>query len=991
MRGPQIIAELSTPLLTRMVHNLIGTSIGCPDDPKQRFSDIDITEVIAFRGNDGFLGGIVEGVAADLRKNLDPDISVDLTVLEPGGGGLIEVPVTFLLVSGTARIFSDTQLGIQGMSDPPGDPFRFVFSRFTPSDSTASAPLLFQLTIEKDASAQNLVARLQFISAFNAAALAVGGSRIVDAVRFLRKRQLPPVLLPSLTGVFSALGSSMVIVNQGATTEDWIGDLQGTGTRGIRIGFDILHSDDYSGWIAFYAGTPWDLQSSGYQEEWAVFASGDFLMLMSQQAAGSLLKPQGDISFSLGRNLILTADWDGSRVSISSPVYSRGVEVGTVSLTMKPSVGAVAGFQGESITTFQLTLCANFNLNPGVAIGVTLLGSLVGTAVGGIGGPWGALIGGLFGTALGVAGDLIITDYAKSQAANRLKAPNAQWKCGPLQDGCRDCGSVINRFIANIGQLRLRRVTNSQSGVVLAGSVDWSPAGSLPRIARLELSVGTWQPAIAGICGTPSRNPVQSLRLKNSGDLPLVICGIDDLSGIDVLKVVRGTEPVSFPFNIDAGTVYDVTILAAIDEHPEYNPAQQLNIRVLSNGGASIVDLNAHGSAKLEDEQEWLRRVALYEALCSAIGEHMSPQIWRGIEFIDPVPFERRDRLVESLQIQLSAVENPTVEVVGTGGRILARTTNRLGPLRLSTDVHRVPAIRHASCSFFVRKASDGETSQKALSFDQKNLPSRLLYREGPWVTLGAPIRGALAFSSEQLAVLMESALCVTGVTWRRLGPWHTVLLDRPRGMARLDGGLAVITAEQLLYYDRTLRCRARLEGAFIAVAATGEKLWVADERRMIEFHATDSTLTENRSLDFSGIDQLLSDGRRVFAIKQHGVWDVTTSEPRDLGIAAHRLAAFGGTITAVYGDRAVTFDSSGQPIVEYAYLPWFASIIEWPSVGVAIETRESGALLVLYERHQTLLDLRHQPEPVQTWLQARGSRHGQAGHGMRSPRGSGH
>jgi len=1010
MQGPQLIFELSNSLLTHAFHNGIGVLQGCPDlNAPQFVTAINIKEIVPFRGDDPDSANVLNAIASQFRQieQQNPNIMFPVSpqpqqrqgVRTAGdlNNALLQETNVFFLVSGDAFQFTSDQLDRQGTSDD--EQFHIAFDRtFTTSqlDQHHLPALLLQLSsVTLDASTETLTFHLQFVSLFSPFVLAGllppdQTQLIVQAIVFLQQKLGDiPLRLP-LGASLSALDPSTSVVNRGITTESVTSDVPIA--RGIRVAFDLVPPDDATGWRAFHEHPqPFSFQqTSSYHEEWTASASGEILAFLAEQAAGKALKPVKGINFGPGR-AVVQAGWNGSALLAQAPVFSGDLDVGTITLTAIPSLGQAS--TAGAPTPLHLQLCVNFTVDVGAGIledaAFTILGVLVGALVAGF--P-GAVIGGIIGAVVGFAGDIGVSAGVPQAVGQIFGSKPLPIDCGELLDNCRDCDVTLDTSLANLGDLRLRRVTTSLQGLQLAGSIDWIGGQGdalLPiGLMQLESRFGWGFPWTA--CET-SVDPSKPLSLTNTGALPLLVCQpkqrpvpgqADNILDVTVQTTGQPAGFVgTFPLTLGPGQAVPLIVHARISRRPDYRSDLPLPLRILSGGGARVIDVNAGGAAVPEDPARALADALLASRLCHLLTLFPGRliRIWR---FPDPVPFRPGDQVRERLTVGIASLPNGlTIQGVDAAGRLHGQSVVNGGKALLDLSLELVPASSHETAQLFMQVAGDPAlgNSQPLPVSGPINSPSllRILYRQGPLYPVNGAIRGAVRID-QYLALLTEEGLFTNTVAVGHLGTWQGRQIDAPVGLTGFGKQLIVATAQKLIGFDVHTRIRWQHEGGFRTLAAQGKSLWVADDLNLIELRAEEEKeedededehghLHEHRRIGLAHIDQLLAVGDDLFALARRHVWYVNHQGAHDLSIEADQLSEVSGLPLAVRHGAAIVFDRDGLQHAEYATPPWSASVIEWPNV--AVELRHDAGLVIHYDRYETLFAIADLPRDIQEQL----------------------
>jgi hypothetical protein len=984
---PQVVIDLSTALVTRLFHNLIDQSalVTCVDIPGaqgmpvRHITATNVTEVVAFRGDDPAFQPVLDGIAADLAA-IDPNTEVDrefiqrmVTVTQQT---TLDHPMTFLAVSVEFRLFDDPTLDGNGDLEAPGDPTHthFVFDRSGSSEPNHFPPLLFRVRESFfDSVASTLELAIDFVSVLDTVALGGGGSNARALIFSLRQRFANQNVPLSLTSFVASLGGG-TILNAGIITEPWpggtnavvvgdggeIGQVTLTGsTAGIRLGIDVFAPQDLGSWDFFYGDNALSLQQG---EHWSLLATGDLMIELAKNAVRPSLKPMGGYKFGhVARAPELDGSWDGKTLTLHTPVYdSNDFPDGTAYFKLTVSLSP----RTDGHNDLGLEICADFSTS-GLA---DFLGVIVGAVVGGaFFGPIGAVL-------LAVAGGLVAAlgfgAIAKGKIAGGLGSASLPISCNPVQNDCRHCTATIDRFVEFVGTLRLGRVTMDANGMWLAGGIDFSPAAALPGVGAMDLTFHPWAFPVSA-CEPPS-DPVKTLRIANTGDLPLTICTIEQGPGqtpgiLYLLDYVGGHWPGDV--TVAGGTHVDVRVEARLGLFPVYDPARPLPLRILTSGGARSIDLNSGDPARAEDPAAKRMGTIVAEILCDAA--NVPVPVWKAVPWVPPYvdPSPQTVAAHESLAVVAAGVPaNEVLEGLGDGDIVLARAHGG-GDVELMLDRpagHGVPVDR---AGLAVRLASG---ARHPIPDRRRHRTTRAYYLEGPWMQLPGAIQ-AFARRGGLLAVSTGATIHLVEVGTGAM---------REAAVRAFEGSRDVASTphEWIVVADRgvcglavgTLARRWRIEEGGHAVASVGDQVYVARSDHVL-VRGTDGAWQPA----LAGHATCLVAGRNaVFARVDGTVWRLHAGGARDLGLRAERLTTLGGRVLATHGgnEGASLLDEAGNVAVRYARVPWQAGLVEFGNVeslvNVAIEVRADQGLLVRHSRVVTAVDgSRLSPELVGGWV----------------------
>lgn len=976
MKSPQVVVNLSTQFLTTIIHNVIGLRAACvdlggqggPQKDRTFLAGLDVTEVQPLRGDDA--DSVLKALGKTFGFTTAETWSIK-TLADPKGGA-VQTDAAFVVATGTARVYGESRLDQVKTSQL--DEFLRTAS---PKQNTA---LLFRMRATPSADGSGIVLHLAFETILNFN-LTLDPNKIVDpqkkqelldtvAVIKQFRAQLSDIQVP-LGNLLGSLTLASSITNVGLAVElPWQDDDgQVQPARGLRIGIDAEPPADATGWQAFAAPAAWDLDTAA-GEHWAAFASAPFLESMVKHQAMSALAGVQDAQ--VGG---VTAVWDGTSITARVSMIWQGNNVGDIVLTMTPSFTpkktGVGPFDFDPIVSIKV--CVDFQEDIGDAIKNVLLGIFLGGVIGGvIAGPVALVVGAIIGLLLAIAADIIITVQGKNQAQQGLGGAQLAWACGPMDNqGCRTCQTAIETFVDGVGTLKLSRTVANADGLRFVGVVT-KPLASL-KPAHLEVLPGGWVYPW-GACKPPALDPINNVLLKNTGELPLRICEVAERTLVnDVVAptknflVIKGLNAT-----IEGGGSAAIGVRARITGNQGYdqNAPPPLFIRVLSNGGARVVDLNSPNPAKSQDLQDNVQKGGLAKVMCNALA--LPAPLWGQITFTDPVRFAVTDHVIERLDfVGQDLGRGALVRATGPGDRVVATGRVVDGSATFSVTLDRRGAATHARPGLSLqggrvaaRTVRGGGRTAAARRGQARNSVGRRLYQEGAWFPFHARILAVLA-DGHRLAVLTQEGLRLGTVApgWIELD--HARALAAPRGLALYRRQIVVPTGAATYAFGRRLEPAWRLAGEARAVATLGSKLFVADAHGIAEVTVYGRQARRGRRLRLPGVTDLVSAGGSLFALAGRRVWRVAGRRARRLEITGQSLTTVADCPAALSRKGLVVFDRQGRVLTRYASVPWLASVLEWPDV--AVEVRRNEGLLVVFAPYETWIDDARLPDGLRT------------------------
>jgi hypothetical protein len=621
-----------------------------------------------------------------------------------------------------------------------------------------------------------------------------------------------------------------------------------------------------------------------------------------------------------------------------------------------------------------LKACTAFKPDPRVLIGLWPLHGLVASFVNVLVGPLTAGLGHVLHTFIDIYPLLLTFFY---YAGGRLAVIRSleELSCGPLVDDCVECKVPVEVEHESVGRLRLSRVSPSADWLEIGG-IRCNPRVDGKNPAVLVVESGSWHYR-QGHCFTDP-NPVGTVLLKNTGELPLVVCEVaprlTSTAEVPALRVLPANLPALILPGQSRSFAFQAHVMGRTDYNPDARPP--LLLRILTSHGARIINVNANETAR-PGPVDLLPQCRSRFSTDISIPLPRFPPVprWRNLPFKDPLPFRPQDRLMERLDVRVAAGAGSVLQASAPTGQLLGRALPVSGVASLSVTQARPPGDRHTDLGISFSLAGPGGLPQgpgqaplMSISGQEDGGPqpelTRILYNEGSFYQLRSRILGAQKLG-EALLVLTEGELRMAEV----LGGWlrwtDRVRVEKPRALLISERGPVVLHDRGLTLFDAGLRPIWQRPGPIGAAAAIGDRLWVAGERGLCEL--VPGALAETSPpLQAAALHQVgglaVADGTLLAAV-QGRLLDLGTWPPRDLGRCAGRVTAMLGLLAAENGQGVVLLDRHGRAHAEYPARPWHASLLEWP--GTAIEVRAEPGVLALYDRYETEIDLMRLPPEI--------------------------
>jgi hypothetical protein len=978
MSSPQVQLGVSVRLVKKALRELVPNLLPCPspqpaDEKAEEYvTQIEVTEVVALRADERMILDAASQRADRALKDLGAALGFDttetktvITVPSQQGGSvtLTAVPRTFLLVGCRFPRFSSEQLHQLGSSDLIQ---RDDFQRIT------SDPFLGALLFSVDALALqgDVGLAATFLCVFNSGL--VTSAEWVARMQQLRTTFGTPVRPLNLTALLTGLGLSGAPMNVGISAPPRspsppVGGIQ---ELAFRVGIDPERSADADGWRAFYRDADWLLQATGGgMQDVAAAIDGRYLEgVVDRSITQAIARERLPAGLSVGPPQVTVGTglrWGGVGIELRLPVWESFVGAGDVvagvSLALRTTTRTGSPARRDFLDA---TLCAEYDQNLGTAALVVVGSILTGGLLAAFISPSLVVMGGIIGADLAFQATSLGQVAGSGGVSSALGQPLGR-DCGPMVGSCRTCSVVGDVEETPIGRLLLTQVTVAPAGVAIVWTLESSVEPALSRVAVQK--AGRWHYVAARACEDVDPDPVTSINISNVGGLPLTICSVTQyVTTRATARILEFGAPGARTRTMLApGRSTAVAVRARADD-PSYDPSAPppLYVRVFTSGGFEEIDLNASDTAQPQSP-EMIERANLHsKMLCTALinAEHSS--VWHQVTFTDPIPFHLADVVRERVDVRATLGAGRVLEGSDLAGRLLGRTAEEAGVATLSLSEVRGPATEHEhmQVSALATSAAGRAIPSIAPASDGDRAVARWLYRASRRIDLGASVL-AVATLPGRLVVLTDQDVRVAVLEDGAFGEWSVRPVPGATALACVEGRIALGSSERLLLLDPRLAVVRCEEGGCRALAAAGDRLWIARPDVVEVAPAGDARPGDEQTIRLPGVTQMTAAGELVLALVDDWVWVLSGDCPRPLGMRAVGLTTHAGRPAAVQEDAVVVFDDHARPLVTYAGRPWLAGLVEWDDM--AVEVLERG--LVLHDRYPTTID----PERNEALLRA--------------------
>lgn len=975
---PEIEVLLSSAFLKKYLQDQLSATAPIPVDVDAAgtriLSDVVIDEVAALRADDSIAQDILGtsagpdplSVLGQVSTLFGFPITDDVYRAKRDGavGSFLTVPTVFLVVSGSARIFTAQDLRATGDSAQlPRTSFqRSIF----PDAQTVYPALLFSVRVIRTTQPTTIQAiRLRLEAVFLSA---IGA--FPDAVQQLTLlRSLVPdydVSFDLFEPVLSKLGAGDKILNIGVAANRWLDPLTPS-PIGLRVGIDLRGALDLEGWTDFHQKDA-DHSNAIYLDDGdlSVVVAGEFLDYTLTQRVRKDAPYSVDVA-QLGRPEVTI---NAGTIDVSTHARYGDVPLGDIRIVMTPTAAQRVLPSTTLMRSYlDVRACGYFDQDIGGAIFIWFLGTWITTLLGALGGAIGALVGAVVGTFVGVGANLALADAAQSEVDGQIDTGDpAQLgfdgaSCDQIDaDGCRTCTLGATFFLPGIGDLLLSDTSWQSDSSGLTWQMKDIATAAPARLEALISPLGWRHPP--QICESGSRDPEIGLTLRNSGGLPLRIWWIgqdpafNEPNVLETTPDVRGLNALD-PITLPPGGFVRVKVVARITGNASYDQSQPppLHFRILSSAGSFEFDTNVPTPALSLPAAEFDARAKIGQAICKVIHIRYLPR-WHEVPYSDPVPFRIEDDVLEHVDVTFRGVRTgERLIAMDLNGRMIAETTRSGRDVPLAFAIHRGPSHSHAHPAFSIQREQH-ELSKRATRGEPGRLTvRRSLYRQCGELSIGMPI---LAWHHRQghFAALTPSGLRVAHSSPGSLRAWKSRAFPDPLALLPWGDGYAVAQRRKLTLVAPDLSTIRSFDLHIEAFCVADEHIFVSDGQSLAKLALWDGCLQSAPPIALPRVRSMCFANGQLYALVGNELLAISGTKARLTGYRAYEIATTGRRLVLRMENLLLMLDQKERVCDRYRINHFLFRKTDIDGISAFVVEADRGVLR-WYERHPTTMDER--------------------------------